>query len=419
MAIKTTLLHLQSKTTWSKEDDVLFQDLAKSFDIGKKDTLPLREDINLLTLWLIVITHAIHQASALPLQLKRWNTFYKAFNALPKEFQETHPMPSGWQELLSQLPEKSNYHVEPCVPSALNDLPSPAQTLPITVLFYEGPIARAYLSLFYHLGLKPERIIALIPSHDSITKKPVGQWLPNVIQHPYARARHYRQIHHWPHFLQKSHTALWTHICQKIEEQWHIPQAWQIEAQKNHPLSRYSDNIEYLMIENLKDPLLYQTLEQRFSPSEKSALLFTGGGIVPANLLAIPNLVFLHVHPGYLPLIRGADCTLWSSLLTGHASATSFYMSPGIDTGDIILPCWLPKLSLMNLFQSHDLTLKMKYRAIYSFVDPWVRVFALRELLAQHYAQYHRFTDLPNTPQTEDAGITYHFMQDTLVKKCF
>ena len=86
----------------------------------------------------------------------------------------------------------------------------------------------------------------------------------------------------------------------------------------------------------------------------------------------VEHLKFLHIHPGFLPNIRGADCALWSSLLTGHTSATCFYMSPGIDTGDIIRPCWLPSLSFA--VDTRDIDLQSMYRILYGFLDPRIRV---------------------------------------------
>ncbi|EFL91636.1 hypothetical protein REG_1079 [Candidatus Regiella insecticola LSR1] len=74
--------------------------------------------------------------------------------------------------------------------------------------------------------------------------------------------------------------------------------------------------------------------------------LFTGGGIVPGSFFNLKNTRFLHIHPGYLPNIRGADCLLWSTMLAGYASATCFYLDPGIDTGDVINAAFLPKIRL-------------------------------------------------------------------------
>ena len=83
-------------------------------------------------------------------------------------------------------------------------------------------------------------------------------------------------------------------------------------------------------------------------------------------------------------------------------------MSPGIDIGEIIQPCWLPKLAFESPNQQVDT--KMLYRAIYSFLDPWVRSFVLREVLASN----HDFMNLKSHPQNEKEGLTYHFMHPKL-----
>lgn len=134
---------------------------------------------------------------------------------------------------------------------------------------------------------------------------------------------------------------------------------------------------------------------------------------MPATLLALKHLKFLHIHPGFLPDIRGADCTLWSSLLTGHTSATCFYMSPGIDTGDIISPYWLPRLSFNTDIKNIDR--QSIYRAVYGFLDPWVRAFVLRDVIYLN----NNYEALASISQSEENGATFHFMHQRLRNASF
>jgi hypothetical protein len=85
-------------------------------------------------------------------------------------------------------------------------------------------------------------------------------------------------------------------------------------------------------------------------------------------------------------------------------------MSSGIDTGDIIFPCWLPKVSFTADNNNYDL--KILYQAVFSFFDPWVRSYALRYLLGK----FRNFNTLPAAPQSLDSGTTYHFMHTSLQK---
>ena len=47
---------------------------------------------------------------------------------------------------------------------------------------------------------------------------------------------------------------------------------------------------------------------------------------MPESIFNIKNSSFIHIHPGYLPDIRGADCLLWSIMLANYPSATSFFI---------------------------------------------------------------------------------------------
>ena len=88
-------------------------------------------------------------------------------------------------------------------------------------------------------------------------------------------------------------------------------------------------------------------------------------------------------------------------------------MSPGIDTGNIIHPCWLPKLSFG--VSSPDIGLQSLYRATYAFVDPWVRSFVLREVVTR----YDSFYQLESAPQSKSSGTTFHFMHQRLRAAAF
>ena len=105
---------------------------------------------------------------------------------------------------------------------------------------------------------------------------------------------------------------------------------------------------------------------------------------------------------------------MWSSLLTGHTSATCFYMSPGIDTGDIICGYWLPQIFFNVDIRTTDS--QSIYRALYAFFDPWVRACVLREICLDDGVDFAR---LKAVPQSENDGVTYHFMHPKLRQAAF
>jgi hypothetical protein len=278
--------------------------------------------------------------------------------------------------------------------------------IPLTVLFWEGPIARAYLETMHSLGFVPEKIIHLVSGLDISHGTPVARWLPSGLRKFYAENLQKVKINYWPKNISENFPLLKKAIFDEIHASLEFANSTLIEANKLKNLSFYSDNVETILMDGLSDP----DLHARFLKFPSMTLLYTGGGILPEVLLSIPQIRFIHIHPGFLPDIRGADCVLWSILLTGRPSATCFYMSPGIDTGDIIFPCWLPKVTFTADDNRYDL--KTLYQAVFSFFDPWVRSYALRYLLRR----FSNFNTMPATPQSLDSGTTYHFMHTALQK---
>jgi hypothetical protein len=139
-------------------------------------------------------------------------------------------------------------------------------------------------------------------------------------------------------------------------------------------------------------------------------VLFTGGGILPAGVIDLPGLRFLHVHPGHLPFVRGADGLLWSILVRGRPATSCFYLAAGLDTGDVVAVRDYPPLSfdLGSRRRPDDQTL---YRAVFSFIDPLLRA----DMLVN--GVLNAGVDLPHletTPQDPSRGVTYHFLHPRL-----
>ncbi len=279
--------------------------------------------------------------------------------------------------------------------------------LPIDILFYEGPIARAYLEMLYSLRCKPKRIIHLIPKLDLVTKKTVGWFLPIFLRYKYAALVQSIKIHHWPKYLFRKKRKLTLKVFEQLHETFKIKKKTFLGTVELKPLKSYCDRITEFPIDSLKDPKLLSFINKQ----NPSVYLFTGGGIMPKSFFDVKNAKFIHIHPGYLPDIRGADCLLWSIMLADHPSGTSFFMNNGIDTGDIINATFLPKINLPS--EVSQLNKKMIYRLLYSFVDPWVRSVVLRETLKST----NYFENINKYSQKIEQGNTFHFMQEDMIKK--
>jgi hypothetical protein len=281
------------------------------------------------------------------------------------------------------------------------------KVLPIDVLFYEGPIARAYLEMLYSLRCKPRRIIQLIAKRDLVTKKPVGRFLPLFLRNKYSATVQTRKIHHWPKYYFRTHNALCMELFDQLGETLKIEKDTLAGTINLRPLEHYCDNILSFPLNYFKDPEFLEFIKQQ----NTSTYLFTGGGIIPKTFFGIKNTQFLHVHPGHLPDIRGADCLLWSVMLSDHPSATCFCMNAGIDTGNIVNAAFLPQIKLPA--DANNLDENMAYRLLYSFIDPWVRAVVLRDTL--RLTGY--LENIASTPQAIDAGTTFHFMHTNMRRK--
>jgi len=422
------LRKLASTSEWSETQLAQIDFLSKRLNISKKLFLAYHDNgrkavdteitdntcLELIVALLLKSLLIDKDIITVEVRLQRFNTLFKALDLTKPEWllPETRlgiEMEALWQAALVSLNDATG-EIALTLPPAPNKNGRPThKTIPLTVLFYEGPIARAYLATLNDLGYKPEKIIELVAAKDVATRKTVGKWLPGGFRTTYAASIQRNKIHYWPKHIYRNYSDLVTSVLNEISNKFSFGKNVFSNAQSLLPLTKYSDCVERLLTEGLADKVLEKYLQKE----PASAVLYTGGGIVPAALLKINHLRFLHIHPGDLPDIRGADCALWSTLLTGRMSATCFYMSPGIDTGDIIKPCWLPHLDLDIDITNIDL--KTIYRTVYSFIDPWVRSFVLREVITDN----RQYDALISSPQSEINGTTYHFMHQRFQEAAF
>jgi hypothetical protein len=281
--------------------------------------------------------------------------------------------------------------------------------LPLTVLAYEGPMARAYLAALRRAGYRPRRVLLIALSRHPATGRPVGRWLPVRFRMAWSQRTQALAQNYWPRRIRATHPWLADAIARGLEPICDDPADLIAEMYGAFRYQEYAEAVERVLAEGLGDDALSQAL-RRQAPG---TVLFTGGGILPRKLLAIPGLRFVHVHPGRLPQVRGADGLLWSMLVRGRPGRSAFCMAPGIDTGDLIIAEDYPpiRFDLSNHRRPDDLTL---YRAIFSFCDPILRAdFLIRGVLRAGIDP----ATAGGAPQDISAGLTYHFMHERLREK--
>jgi methionyl-tRNA formyltransferase len=95
--------------------------------------------------------------------------------------------------------------------------------------------------------------------------------------------------------------------------------------------------------------------------------------LVPPEMLAIPNVGVLNLHPAYLPYNRGWHTPSWALLEGTPIGATLHFMDSGVDTGDIIhqkelIP--LPDDTAQTLYQ------RLKLLEFEVFREAWPQISA-------------------------------------------
>jgi hypothetical protein len=155
-------------------------------------------------------------------------------------------------------------------------------------------------------------------------------------------------------------------------------------------------------VEGYGDPRLAEALKRLGG----GIALFTGGGILRPILLDLPGWRFIHVHPGRLPHVRGADGLLWSILLRGRPGCSAFFMARGIDEGEVIAAGDLDpfRFAIGGRPRPDDATL---YRALFSFCDPLLRA---EFLVSSVLGEGKDAGQLEASPQDLATGRTYHFL---------
>ena len=154
-----------------------------------------------------------------------------------------------------------------------------------------------------------------------------------------------------------------------------------------------------------KDPQVIRA----FTDSEQKHFLFSAGGIVSRDVLSVPGLRMLHLHPGVLPQVRGTDGLLWSLKLRGRPGVTAFWMDPGIDTGRILhrKEFQPPRFASGNRPHRHADWRRMD-EALLCHYDPHLRGHTLIELLEKKGAQ--EWDRLASEEQRREDGTGYRRM---------
>ncbi|MEH6834033.1 MULTISPECIES: formyltransferase family protein [Falsihalocynthiibacter] len=95
---------------------------------------------------------------------------------------------------------------------------------------------------------------------------------------------------------------------------------------------KFGTSVQDLSAQSISD----QSIRDRLTELQPKLVIYSGfgGELVPGDLCK--NWKFLHLHSGYLPEYRGSTTCYYSLLAENRCGVSAIYLSPDIDTGDIV-----------------------------------------------------------------------------------
>jgi methionyl-tRNA formyltransferase len=165
------------------------------------------------------------------------------------------------------------------------------------------------------------------------------------------------------------------------------PKTWQ----NDDYYERFSDAV--YMVENFNG----EDCERILRALEPDLIVLGGARIIRENIIAIPTVGILNVHPGLLPKYRGVDVIPWAIHNGDPVGVTVHFIDSGVDTGAIVAQNSIP-ISPGDTFGS----LMRKANHVGG------------KLVASVVLELLETGQITSRPQSEDSGQQYYRMPVTL-----
>jgi methionyl-tRNA formyltransferase len=142
-----------------------------------------------------------------------------------------------------------------------------------------------------------------------------------------------------------------------------------------------------------------KTCKDLLAANKPDVLVLGGTRIIKPTILEVPSQSTINAHPGLLPWLRGSASVGWALYKDLPQGATAHFVSPGIDTGDIIITRQL------SVFRDDT----------YESINYRIAVLA-GELMAEAVASLAS-GEVSRTPQDPAAGETFRVIPDDLLEE--
>ena len=261
-------------------------------------------------------------------------------------------------------------------------------------------VARTYLTYLKAYGYKPREILLVDfigkSKKNKILTRLLGSYLTRKLIAWYRENLGFRN----------RKNAGWMRIAEAMNLRFDVP----VKFFGAFDYAGYGSCVEYIVVTGIDSSALLAAVKK----SRSRTVVFTGGGIVKPEFLKLPSLKVIHIHPGIVPDVKGADGILWSALLRGKLGYSGIYMNPGIDTGEVLIrrEYELPQFDASEVVGSS--TLDDLYKALLYCFDAHMRAITLIELIKETEADNLSLGEIAGDYQTEGEGRTYFFMHPKL-----
>jgi methionyl-tRNA formyltransferase len=141
------------------------------------------------------------------------------------------------------------------------------------------------------------------------------------------------------------------------------------------------------------------TCKELLAGDKPDVLVLGGTRIIKPIILDVPRQSTVNSHPGLLPWLRGSASVGWALYKDMPQGATAHFISPEIDTGDIIVSRQLP-------VYRHDTYESINYR---------IAILA-GELMVEGLTSIAN-GKAPRTPQDPNVGETFKVIPDDLLEE--
>lgn len=223
-------------------------------------------------------------------------------------------------------------------------------TKDLGLIFFENPISRSYLEICKINNFKFKKIIVL-------QKK---RLFSNYISQYY---NFYKMNSHALNFIKDKN---YKKAISEISSFFGFSDNFFSSTYSLKNLKLFSNDISYLQTEDIDST----TFINEISNNNEINFLNTGNKIYKEIFNHQGKII--HIHPGFLPNVRGADASLWNIKRYNFLGVSSFIMDKKIDNGQILFKdkFVMPKFSFTLL---KNYSFKTIYRFWFSFVDPLIR----------------------------------------------